>query len=196
MNNYADEEFKFFTERENFATMAKVANKAEKISKLLIEAFWLKLKEAIQKELSSTEDWIVEYALNFNERYCKLQIYKKSWKAGSENRLVAVSFENLHFGERPFIGVMIDRNNKQYDLEKVKGVIMEIDVLRIDRLENNSWWCNQRFLDFDFTNYEHFIDIVPSERDILIKNLTSEVVMKAKLIDEQIEDILRFRKEK
>lgn len=192
MSKLLEEEYKFFIEEENFKTMGSVANKAETVAKKLIEEFWLYLKDflkrGVQQELG--QNWIVEFSGEFDQRYCKLQIYNKSWMGEATERIVAVAFENLHFGQRPFIGILINKGTTPYNPQEIRNQLLLDERLQENLTQKNDWWASIRFLDISFSNYESFVEILPSQRNTLVENLKNEVVQIAKIIDENIVDVL------
>lgn len=197
MSSLHEEEYDFFIKTNNFQTMGVVAKKADLVAKRLIKEFWNSLKIALSNKLKEElgSGWIVDYSNKFDDRYCKLQAYHESWMENAKDRVVAVAFENLHSGQHPFIGILVNKNSTNYNHSDIRAELHSTGELNSNRTDKNDWWFTMRSLDINFSTYEDFAEILPTERATLVDNLINEVIENAKIIDKYIVDILgRCRK--
>ena len=141
---YNQEVFKFFTEDKNrFLMMGKIAQHESKVKKELIKSFWVELKDQLHKIFNEkNEDWIVEFSEDFTVSHNKIIIYRKKWLPTDDQfPIISTAFEQLASGQQPFIGVIVNINNKSYNVEGIKQHIRnsaKFENLRINT--KNKWW--------------------------------------------------------
>lgn len=192
-NKYEEAVFEFFTKPENFETMIRVNEHADRVMKKVIEDFWEALRKSLQQKFKSKEeDWVVTYSGDFEERYCKLWIYRDSWlnRNHRSRPIMAVAFENLHLGEKPFLGITPDADSKLYRPESLKSVIQSLPETENYTKNSNKWWACWVYFSLNFGQTSNLVNILPDNRENYITEFTEEAIRLTEILDKEAETII------
>ncbi|MGB3780348.1 MAG: hypothetical protein WA960_18435 [Tunicatimonas sp.] len=193
-NDYEDEVYQFFTRPDNFETMVAVAAHTDTVTNRIIREFWDSLKLRLDETFRRKgEGWQVGYSGNFTERYCKLWVYRAAWLTTPNYPLVSVAFEDLHYGEYPFVGIHLNIDQEVYDPGLLKERIGTPPNLSLEN-SNNAYWIGRRYFPFNFTQQKNLVEILPDCRVAIIDNLVTEAVTIADGLTPVVDEIIEKSK--
>jgi len=187
---YEEELYSFFTNPVNFDTMVKVAAHLDDISKTIIKDFWNDLKTQLEEKAKEKGAvWKVGYSGKFEDRWTKLWIYHRDWLDGNRP-IVAVAYEALNYGERPFVGVFVDLENGKYKPDAIRTSIRGIRKLKELEHDDDLWWAKWEFLPFEFTSRQQLAEILPGKRQTVVEKVAELGLDILSSIEKQVPKIL------
>ncbi|MEQ8684225.1 MAG: hypothetical protein RIE86_02975 [Imperialibacter sp.] len=190
-SEYEKEVYKFFTQPDNFDTMVKVASHADEVAQQLIKEFWEELEKLLKIRVHTKgSDWFVGYSAKYKERYCKLQIYHRDWLDDASSPVITVAFEDLHFGEYPFVGISVKHDNEYYDTEAIRYDIRQLKTLSLYEEDSSLWWAKSKYLTHDFSRRENLSQILPGNREVNLENAVEEAMILLEAIESDVPSIL------
>lgn len=192
-NKYEDAVFEFFTRPENFETMIRVNEHADRVMKQIVKDFWEALREQLQEGFRHKDkDWVIKYSGDFEERYCKLWIYRESWLTRNDRSrpIMAIAFENLHLGEKPFLGITPDAVSKLYKSDSLRSDIQSLPEIDNYTKNSNKWWACWVYFSLNFGQTSNLSNILPDNRDNYITELTEEAIRLTEILDKEAETII------
>ncbi|MEQ9099975.1 MAG: hypothetical protein RIF36_00400 [Imperialibacter sp.] len=196
-NKYEDKIYEFFSMEENFKTMVKVASHLDVVSKRLIREFWELLKEQLKEKMKEERrDFIVDFSGRFDDKWTKLWIYKKEWPTDKNGPLIAVAFQALDYGGRPFVGIFVDIENNQYKTDSIKSLLRGKKKLK-DYDSNDPddpWWVIWQMFPFEFTSHEKLYEILPETRQSALDKVIAVAFDMLDAIEEEMPTALREAK--
>jgi hypothetical protein len=192
---YEEERYRFFTEPENFKTMLDVVAHSEEVVKRLIQEFWLALEQQLHTDTESHGTaWLVGFSDAFDYRWNKLWIYQKAWCGEGTQPLVSIAFEDLQIYRHPYVGVHLLSDNKAYDCSTIKTALLNIEGAKAYKTDSNAYWALWKFLPFNLDYTQPMIRLLPENREVLIKELISEVTDLMDLITPYVADLIEKHK--
>lgn len=165
--------FEFFTaDEDRFLMMGKIAQHEPKVKKELIQDFWEKLKQKLEKHFKTkSEDWVVRFSDDWNTWNNKIVIYKKDWCFNNHKfPLVCLAFESLYENNHPFLGILNRRKfyDKKFNIDEIIELLRAtptIEALGVVNKKNRSWAIYQHLKRFHLKDHENLANILPNNAD-------------------------------
>lgn len=141
ITSYEKALYEFYTDEKNYETFAKIADQASTIGSKLVKDFWCDLFEQLSEKIKNWGgDWIVLPPKNYNERYANIKVVNSEWKDETGEIVMAICYEYLHFGDRPYVGLWFNNPLKdKYDSGSVFGEIRNLEGLKEYKHDSNQY---------------------------------------------------------
>ena len=190
-SDYEEKTFEFFTQRENFETMLKVASQAEGVCKRLIYDFWAQLAESLTKVLGDRdEDWRVGFSDNWDYRWNKLWMYQEEWCKEENYPVVSIAFEELQPNRHPYLGLHIGYDHKKFNGSNIKKDLLDIETLKEYQTDSNNYWAVWKHLPFGLSGLDSLVQLLPENKMQTSQNVVNEALYLIGLIKNDINVII------
>lgn len=184
--------YNFLTKPDNFIMMNEMANHCKPIIDKTINSFWIELRDKLVAHLElKTSAWVCDFSDSFGHGVNKLWMYKSNWLNNRNVPSIAIGFEELNYGQVPFIGIFID-NGARNELD-IRQITELCHSLHINSLQNSegTWWPKHKNLSFSLQTYKNLQDILPDSegREAAIKSAFNEALLIIDVLEQNSEAI-------
>lgn len=194
---YENEIMSFFTQEESFKTMLQVASHVNSVTRYVVLNFWDSLKEKLnQKYSGSGQEWNVAYSGGFDNGVCKLWVYKSNWCQGRVQPIAAFSFEGLHRGKTPLLGIFINHTYKgDYRTHEIKNAISNLSIARAYSVQGWDWYTCWKYMEDDMKD-ENLVKLLPNlqSRKDIIENYYNQLEQMVEIFELKIDEIVNDEK--
>ncbi len=193
-SEYEEAVYEFFTQEDNFKTIAEIADKAEAVSARIIKEFWLDLEVKLNEEINNWGDgWKCNLSSAFEKRYTGLQVYHDNWVNDSGQVFFSIRFEGLPKDyEAPYVGIWVFGDVKSHDSVGISEDVLSLANLKGYKSDSHKYWINWKHMPFKWDTYSEIAKILPETeaRKTEIENAIAEVKMLKSAIEKEIDKIL------
>lgn len=191
MDAYQKEIYSFLTQRDNFHNMIKVIESYNQIHSILLDEFWDLVKKYSDDELAVNNEWDSKF-IDWDGKWSKFFIYKKSWIKDKELPIMAIGWEVLN--GKMYFGFWVDTQANELDLDHVRAYASKLDPLK--RLTKNpGYWIAYSYGNLDFSNKNDVSHILPDIRDTTAKEYANTVTKLALDLEKDLDVISTMVKE-
>ena len=189
-NEYEEKIFDFYTQGDNFKTMVQVANAFPAVANKLIRLFWNDVLIALRSKYSEQE-WEVGFSSsNFDDRFNKLWVYRKSWALEENLPKIAIGFENLQLDKHCWVGIFMSNGIKDHNLDAFRNEMRTLPELNGYKHDSNNWWVKWESLSPLITKRDQIHFLSNDDRQASINSAVNQVDTFMKIIDKKIFTIL------
>ena len=189
MEPYKAKMYEFFTSEENFLNMCKVAKNYPEVKKQLETEFWdLVYKNLGEILKSKNNQYVLKLTGKISDPKTKILLYKINWPNENDIPVISIAIQRLAANDRPFYGPWINRDSKNYDVNKM-FLICKNQKLPDFAQDDDKFFPFFKFIDINFREDEEYTKILPDKRDSFATMIAEQLYDLAILLETNLDEL-------